>query len=65
MTAGRVSFRAMSRGTFQKGLNTTVVISSLKIGVGLSSLPVTTRIWRATCPRSTAVRWKVGMLART
>ena len=34
----------MSGGTFQYGLNTTWVISSLKIGVGVSCLPTTTRI---------------------
>ena len=46
---GKVSFFAIPGGTFQYGLKTIYVIVSLKIGVGVSLLPTTTRIERGTC----------------
>ena len=50
MTAGMVSLRAMLGGTFQYGLNTTFSILSMKMGVGLSFFPVTTRMGSTTWP---------------
>ena len=59
--AGAVSPSTMLSGTFQYGLNTVVVIMSLKMGVLFSGLPTTTFICSAVCPPSCASRWNDGM----
>ena len=51
-------------GTFQYGANTTYVMRSLNIGVGVSSLPTTTRIESGTLPCSRTSSRICGMLTR-
>ena len=49
---------------FQYGLNTTVSMSSLKIGVLFPGFPTTTRMSMTALPYSRAIRWKYGMLTK-
>ena len=61
---GRVSSVAIVAGTFQYGLKTTCVSVSMKIGVGVSFFPTTTRMDSATVSRSHTSSRNAGMFTR-
>ena len=49
-SAGRYSFCTIDGGTFQVGLTVMYFIDAVRIGVGLSGLPTTMRVFQTCAP---------------